>query len=144
MSTRTVRPSVAPCTGHDRFRTYGEFAAACTNIRPWDEAGLIIGECKRCRSTLSFEGEPHRNPSAGTHPDLFGGETAAAQATTTASARASACPTAAGHAARPGFQNAKRAHIYHNCGFLAGLLLKIANLRCPRKSFGGNSAPPLF
>jgi hypothetical protein len=60
MSTRTVRPSAAPCTGHDRFRTYGEFAAACTNIRPWDEAGLIIGECKRCRSTLSWEVHPTR------------------------------------------------------------------------------------
>ncbi len=66
-------------TASHRAETKTEFTSKEGRLRPWTEAGLLIGECTECGSTLSWPKEknpPRRNPS--TDPvqrDLFGGET---------------------------------------------------------------------
>lgn len=66
------------CTAaYHRPKTWAEFVRITVNRRPWPDAGTIVGECPKCRSTISWaldeEGNipMKRNPVVGEHPDLF-------------------------------------------------------------------------
>jgi hypothetical protein len=60
--TRTLKPSTRPCLGGHKFKTYDEYEAACENIRPWPGEDMLVGECRRCHSTLAWTIHPTRYP----------------------------------------------------------------------------------
>lgn len=51
-----AHPDWCCIAGHGRLKTSRRtFERSVDNVRPWDGADMLLGECSRCHSTLAFD-----------------------------------------------------------------------------------------
>lgn len=50
----TFGGSACTLKSHDAIDSLEEFERQCENIRPWPGEDMIMGECKKCHSTLAW------------------------------------------------------------------------------------------